>query len=154
MLAVCARLESAFNLGAHATLLCCTSGDRMPSGEDDDLSILRALADDLILDVADRDPARVIKAVVEVCARLAAERHISTQELQTAVEVLLLEWQEQSSGRPSGLTEQADRVCTETSCARAERERQRIRAQDLARAILQIAIPLSQKIKRPGSGST
>jgi hypothetical protein len=72
----------------------------MPSGEDDDLSILRALADDLILDVADRDPARVIKAVVEVCARLAAERHISTQELQTAVEVLLLEWQEQSSGRP------------------------------------------------------
>jgi hypothetical protein len=126
----------------------------MPSGEDDDLSILRALADDLILDVAKRDPARVIKVLVEVCARLAAERHISPQELQTAVEVLLLEWQEQSSDQPSDLTEQADRVHAEKGRARAELEGRRIRAQDLARAILQIAIPLSQKIKRPGSGST
>ena len=126
----------------------------MPPREDDDLSLLRALADDLILDVAEQDPARVIKVLVEVCARLAAERHISPQELQTAVEVLLLEWHEQSSGRPAGLSEQADRACAQNSHARAERERQRIRAQDLARAILQIAIPLSQKIKRPGSGST
>jgi hypothetical protein len=126
----------------------------MPPREDDDLSLLRALADDLILDVADRNPARVIKALVETCARLAAERHISPQELQTAVEGLLLEWQEQSSGRPTGPSEQADRACAQTSRARAELERQRIRAQDLARAILEIAIPLSQKIKRPGSGST
>ena len=126
----------------------------MPPREDDDLSLLRALADDLILDVAERDPARVIKALVETCVRLTAERHISTQELQTAVEVLLLEWQEQSSGRPTGPSEQADRACAQTSRARAELERQRIRAQDLARAILEIAIPLSQKIKRPGSGST
>ena len=74
----------------------------MPPRKDDDLSLLRALADDLILDVADRNPARVIKALVETCARLAAERHISPQELQTAVEVLLLEWHEQSSGRPTG----------------------------------------------------
>jgi len=123
----------------------------MPPREDDDLSLLRALADDLILDVAERDPARVIKAFVETCARLAAERHISTQELQTAVEVLLLEWHEQSSGRPTGHSEQADRACAQTSRARAELERQRIRAQDLARAILEIAIPLSQKIKRPRS---
>jgi hypothetical protein len=123
----------------------------MPPREDDDLSLLRALADDLILDVADRNPARVIKALVETCARLAAERHISPQELQTAVEGLLLEWQEQSSGRPTGPSEQADRACAQTSRARAELERQRIRAQDLARAILEIAIPLSQKIKRPGS---
>jgi hypothetical protein len=126
----------------------------MPPHEDDDLSLLRALADDLILDVADRNPARVIKALVETCARLAAERHISPQELQTAVEGLLLEWQEWSSDQPSGLTEQADRACAQTSRARAELERQRIRAQDLARAILEIAIPLSQKIKRPGSGSS
>ena len=115
----------------------------MPPREDDDLSLLRALADDLILDVADRNPARVIKALVETCARLAAERHISPQELQTAVEVLLLEWQEQSSGRPPGPSEQADRACAQTSRAGAELERQRIRAQDLARAILEIAIPLS-----------
>jgi hypothetical protein len=124
----------------------------MPPLEDDDLSLLRALADDLILDVADRNPARVIKALVEVCARLAAECHISTQELQTAVEGLLLEWHERSSGRATGSSEQADRACAQTSRARAELERQRIRAQDLARAILQIAIPLSQKIKRSGSG--
>jgi hypothetical protein len=115
----------------------------MPTREDDDLSLLRALADDLILDVADRNPARVIKALVETCARLAAERHISPQELQTAVEGLLLEWHEQSSGRPTGLSEQADRACAQTSRAGAELERQRIRAQDLARAILEIAIPLS-----------
>jgi hypothetical protein len=126
----------------------------MPPREDDDLSLLRALADDLILDVADRNPARVIKALVEVCARLAAERHIATQELQTAVEDLLLEWHEQSSDQPSDLTEQADRVHAENGRARAELERQTIRAQDLARAILEIAIPLSHKIKRPGSGST
>src|SRR5829696_9785249 len=107
MLAVCARLESAFNLGAHTTRPCFTSRDRMPPRKDDDLSLLRALADDLILDVADRNPARVIKALVETCARLAAERHISPQELQTAVEVLLLEWHEQSSGRPTGSSEQA-----------------------------------------------
>jgi hypothetical protein len=124
----------------------------MPPLEDDDLSLLRALADDLILDVADRNPARVIKALVETCARLAAERHISPQELQTAVEGLLLEWHEQSAGRPTGSSEQADRACAQTCRARAELERQRIRAQDLARAILQIAIPLSQKIKRSGSG--
>jgi hypothetical protein len=105
----------------------------------------------LILDVAEQDPVRVIKALVEVCARLAAERHISPQELQTAVEVLLLEWHEQSSGRPTGPSKQADRACAQTSRARVELERQRIRAQDLAGAILEIAIPLSQKIKRPGS---
>src|SRR3954452_11558372 len=117
MLVICARLESACNLGAHTTRPCCASRDRMPPREDDDLSLLRALADDLILDVAEQDPARVIKVLVEVCARLAAERHISPQELQTAVEVLLLEWHEQSSGRPTGLSEQADRACTENSHA-------------------------------------
>jgi hypothetical protein len=123
----------------------------MSPHEDDDLSLLRALADDLILDVADRNPARVIKALVEVCARLAAERHISPQELQTVVEGLLLEWQEQSSDQQSDLTEQADRVHVENGRARAELEGRRIRARDLACAILEIAVPLSQKIKRPGS---
>src|SRR5215207_4526719 len=33
--------------------LVCASRDRMPPREDDDLSLLRALADDLILDVAE-----------------------------------------------------------------------------------------------------
>ena|SRR5215203_2913352 len=94
---------------------------------------------------------RLIKALVEICARLAAKRHIATQELQTAVEVLLLEWQEQSSDQQSDLTERANRVHAEDGRARVELERQRIRAQDLARAILEIAIPLSQKIKRPRS---
>ena len=69
----------------------------MPRDEDDDLSILRALADDLILDVAERDPARVAKAIVDVCQRFAAERGYSMQELQEVVEVLLLEWQERLS---------------------------------------------------------
>jgi hypothetical protein len=123
----------------------------MPPREDDDLSLLRALADDLILDVAEQDPARVIKVLVEVCARLAAERHISPQELQTVVEGLLLEWQKQSSDQQSDLTEQADRVHVENGRARAELEGRRIRARDLACAILEIAVPLSQKIKRPGS---
>jgi len=125
----------------------------MPPHEDDELSFLRAVADDLILDVAEQDPARIIKALVETCVRLAAERHISTQELQTVVEGLLLEWQEQSSDQQSDLTEQADRVHVENGRARAELERQRIRARDLACAILEIAVPLSQKIKRPGSRS-
>src|SRR5215207_5210151 len=148
MLTVCARLENAFNLGAHTTRPCSASRDRMPPHEDDELSLLRAFTDDLILDVAEQDPVRVIKALVEVCARLAAERHISPQELQTAVEGLLLEWHEQSSGRPTGFSEQADRACAQTSRARADLERQRIRAQDLALTILEIATPLSQKIKR------
>jgi hypothetical protein len=125
----------------------------MPPHEDDELSFLRAVADDLILDVAEQDPARIIKALVETCVRLTAERHISTQELQTVVEGLLLEWQEQSSGRPTGPSEQADRACAQTSRARAELEGRRIRARDLACAILEIAVSLSQKIKRPGSRS-
>ena len=123
----------------------------MPPHEDDELSFLRAVADDLILDVAEQDPARIIKALVETCVRLAAERHISTQELQTVVEGLLLEWQEQSSDQQSDLTEQADRVHVENGRSRAELEGRRIRARDLACAILEIAVPLSQKIKRPGS---
>ena len=128
----------------------------MPPHEDDDLSLLRVLADDFILDVAEQDPARVIKALVEVCARLAAERHIATQKLQTAVAVLLLGWHERSSCRPvisiNHLTERADRAGAEDGGALAELERQKMRAQDLARAILQTAVQLSQKIKRPGSG--
>src|SRR3954471_9894298 len=45
---------------------CCAAWDRMPQDEDDDLSFLRALADDLILDVAERDLARVARAIVDV----------------------------------------------------------------------------------------
>ena len=96
----------------------------MPPREDDDLSLLRALADDLILDVAEQDPARVIKALAEVCARLAAERHISSQELQTAVEVLLLEWHEQSSGRPQvSVNKQTERALRPAMLARNASDR-------------------------------
>ena len=76
----------------------------MPPHEDDNLSPLRALADDFILDVAERDPAHVAKVIAEVCERLAAERHLSWEELETAVEVLLLEWQERLSDRPASHT--------------------------------------------------
>ena len=69
----------------------------MPQDDDDDLSFLRALADDLILDVAERDLARVAKAIVNACERLAAERHIPMQELEAAVDALMLEWQERLS---------------------------------------------------------
>src|SRR5215210_218033 len=95
----------------------------MPPHEDDELSFLRAVAADLILDVAEQDPARIIKALVETCVRLTAERHISTQELQTVVEGLLLEWHEQSSDQQSDLTEQADRVHVENGRSRAEQGR-------------------------------
>ena len=71
--------------------------------DDDELSCLRALVDDFILDVAERDPARVAKVVADVCARLAAERYLSWAELETAVEVLLLEWQERLSDRADHL---------------------------------------------------
>ena len=71
----------------------------MLQDEDDDLTSLRAFADDLILDVAERDLARVAKAIVDVCERLAAERHIPRQELEAAVAALLLEWQERLSER-------------------------------------------------------
>jgi hypothetical protein len=71
----------------------------MPRDEDNDLSFLRALADDVILDVAERDPARVVRAIVAVCERLAAERNIPMQELEAAVDTLLLEWQERLSNR-------------------------------------------------------
>jgi len=81
---------------------CCAAWDRMPQDEDDDLSFLRALADDLILDVAERDLARVAKAIVDVCERLAAERHIPRQELEAAIDALLLEWQERLSERRRG----------------------------------------------------
>jgi len=46
---------------------------------------------------AERDPARVAKAIVDVCQRFAAERGYSMQELQEVVEVLLLEWKERLS---------------------------------------------------------
>ena len=71
----------------------------MPRDEDDDLSFLRALADDVILDVAERDPARVAKVIVDVCERLAAERHIPMQELEAALDALLLEWQQRLTER-------------------------------------------------------
>jgi hypothetical protein len=70
--------------------------DPMPRDEDD-LSFCRALADGVILSVAERDPARVAKAIADVCERLAAERHIPMSELQAAVEALLLEWDERLS---------------------------------------------------------
>src|SRR3954464_10519357 len=63
--------------------------DPMPRDEDD-LSFRRALADGVILSVAERDPARVAKAIADICERLAAERHIPMSELQAAVEALLL----------------------------------------------------------------
>jgi len=72
-------------------------------GDDDELSCLRALADDFILDVAERDPARVSKVIADVCERLATERHLSWAQLETAVEVLLLEWQDRLSGRAGHL---------------------------------------------------
>jgi len=68
----------------------------MPRDEND-LSFRRALADGVILSVAERDPARVAKAIADVCERLAAERHIAMSELQAAVEALLLEWDERLS---------------------------------------------------------
>ena len=71
----------------------------MPRDEDNDLSFLRALADDVILDVAERDLARVARAIVDVCERLAAERHIPMQELEAVVDTLLREWQERLSER-------------------------------------------------------
>ena len=73
----------------------------MPQDGDDELSLLRALADDVILDAAERDPARVAKVIAGVCERLAAERDLSWAELETAVEVLLLAWQERLSDRPA-----------------------------------------------------
>jgi len=76
----------------------------MPRTEDDPPS-LRALADDLILDMAERDPARVAGVIIDVCERLAAEHHYSRQELQTAVEALLHEWQERLSDRPTTRTQ-------------------------------------------------
>ena len=85
--------------GVLVSRLCCAAWDRMPQDEDDDLSFLRALADDLILDVAERDLARVARAIVDVCERLAAERHIPRQELEAAIDALLLEWQERLSER-------------------------------------------------------
>src|SRR3954468_18280520 len=72
--------------------------DPMPRDEDD-LSFRRALADGVILTVAERDPARVAKVIADVCERLAAERHIPMPELQAAVEALLLEWNERLSDR-------------------------------------------------------
>src|SRR4051812_28996097 len=81
---------------------CCAARVRMPQDEDDDLSFLRALADDLILDVAERDLARIAKAIVNVCERLAAERHIPRQELEAAIDALLLKWQERLSERRRG----------------------------------------------------
>jgi hypothetical protein len=72
--------------------------DPMPRDEDE-LSFRRALADGVILSVAERDPARVAKAIADVCERLAAERHIPMSELQAAVEALLLEWDERLSDR-------------------------------------------------------
>src|SRR3712207_331067 len=117
-------------LGGSTTRPCCASRDRMPPHEDDDLSLLRVLADDFILDVAEQDPARVIKALVEACARLAAERHIATQDLQPAVAALLLGWHERSSCRRAisinHLTERADRAGAEDGGALAELERQKI----------------------------
>ena len=71
----------------------------MPQDGDDDLSLLRALADDVILDAAEQDPARVAEVIAGVCERLAAERHIPMQELEAAVDTLLLEWQERLSER-------------------------------------------------------
>ena len=85
--------------GVLVSRLCCAAWDRMPQDEDDDLSFLRALADDLILDVAERDLARVAKVIVDVCERLAAERHIPMQELEAAVDTLQREWQERLSER-------------------------------------------------------
>jgi hypothetical protein len=70
----------------------------MPRDEDD-LSFRRALADGVILSVAERDPARVAKVIADVCERLAAERHIPMPELQAAVGALLLEWNERLSDR-------------------------------------------------------
>jgi len=77
----------------------------MPQDGDDELALFRALADDVILDAAERDPARVAKVIADVCERLAAERDLSWAELETVVEVLLLAWRERLSGRPASRTE-------------------------------------------------
>ena len=90
--------------------------------DDDEFSCLRARADDFILDVAERDPARVARVIADVCERLAAERHLSWAELEAAVEVLLLEWQERLSNRSAIRTEtlinRADRAVPESLRAR------------------------------------
>src|SRR4051794_3876177 len=66
--------------------------DPMPRDKDD-LSFCRALADGVILSVAERDPARVAKAIADVCERLAADRQNPMSELQAAIEGLLPEWE-------------------------------------------------------------